>query len=89
MLFQNEMVSLQHHKSMPSWGLFNGSVGKVQNIVYEKGKNPNDGHLLKYTVVRFESYCVPVWNNSDPKVHTSKYQIFRFKNASFVITLYS
>jgi hypothetical protein len=61
-------VSLQGRNFNPAWGLFNGSIGVVQEIVFSPGANPNDGDQPLYVVVEFNSYCGPVWDTKHPKV---------------------
>jgi hypothetical protein len=63
-------VSLQGRNFNPSWGLFNGSIGTVQEIVFSPNDNPNEGDLPLYVVVDFNSYCGPVWDQSNPKVRS-------------------
>ncbi len=55
---------------MPQWSLYNGSIGTVEEIIFEKGENPNQGHQPKYVVVHFPSYSGPVWDLNHPKVNT-------------------
>jgi hypothetical protein len=61
-------VSLQGRNFNPSWGLFNGSIGTVQEIVFTPGDNPNEGDQPLYIVVEFNSYCGPVWDKANSKV---------------------
>ena len=60
-------VSIVGKNFMPLWGLHNGACGEVVDIVYEKGKNPNDGDLPRYVVVHFPYYCGPAWDVKNPK----------------------
>ena len=44
--------------------MFNGSVGSVVDIIFEKGESPNRDDLLAYVLVEFAVYQGPVF---DPK----------------------
>lgn len=52
----------------PTWGLYNNAIGRVVEIVFELGKDPNKGDLPLYVVVQFEHYCGDVWYPENPKV---------------------
>ena len=52
-------VALKGRNIEPTWGLFNGTIGTVMEIVYKKGKNPNFGQIPKYVAVEFPSFCPP------------------------------
>ena len=52
---------------MPSWGLFNGSLGTVKDIVYKYSESPNNGQLPEYVLVVFPTYCGPPFNLLYPK----------------------
>lgn len=52
----------------PHWGLFNGAVGTVMEIVYEKGKDPHNGDLPSYVVCSFKGYNGPIWDKKNPTV---------------------
>jgi hypothetical protein len=45
----------------PDWGLFNGTVGTVKEIVFNKDENPLDGTLPQYIIVDFPDYCGSPW----------------------------
>lgn len=51
----------------PDWGLFNGAVGSVKEIVYNTDGHPLDGTLPKYVIVHFPHYCGPSWFDDHPK----------------------
>ena len=68
MMCAGAMVSVAGCNFQPSWGLHNGAIGKVQEIVFAPGQSPNSGDLPLYVAVEFESYCGPVWDKSNPKV---------------------
>jgi hypothetical protein len=61
-------VALEGRNFHPSWGLHNGACGIVQEIIFEKGKNPNKNNLPKYIVIEFPQYCGPVWDMEHPTV---------------------
>ena len=52
-------VSIKGNNSEPEWGIFNGAIGTVREIVFQKDKNPNYGHLPSYVAVEMPSYCPP------------------------------
>jgi len=66
LLCRDAIVSLQHRNFLPKWGLYNGSMGVVRDIIYKKGQSPNSGHLPKYTVVEFHAYTGPEWSQENP-----------------------
>ena len=53
-----------------NWGLCNGAVGKVVDIVYKDGRRPNDHPALlpDVVLVRFQGYRGPPNRNEDPTV---------------------
>ena len=59
-------VALSNRNFCPQWGLHNGAVGTVKEIVFQHGKNPNNGDLPEYTVVDFPLYQGPTWDNDNP-----------------------
>ena len=61
-------VALYEKNFCPQWGLHNGACGIVKEIIFAPGKDPNQGDLPSYVVVRFEQYCGPTWDMDDPKV---------------------
>ena len=50
----------------PDWGLFNGAVGKVMEIVYANGTSPLDGTFPNYVIVDIPSYVGPPWIKEHP-----------------------
>ena len=68
LLFVGCKVALENRNFNPSWGLHNGAVGTVDEIVFDKGCNPNNGDLPLYVVVDFPLYCGPVWDTANPTV---------------------
>ena len=61
-------VALDGRNFCPQWGLHNGAMGFVEEIVFDKNTNPNDGDLPKYVVVNFPAYNGPIWDKNNPKV---------------------
>ena len=50
------------------FGLHSGACRTVDEIVFKKGENPNNGDLPLYVVVDFPLYCGPVWDTKNPTV---------------------
>ena len=65
---RNCKVAIKGRNFNPRWGLFNSSIGTVDEIVFEEGKNPNAGDLPLYVAVDFPSYTGPVWDENKPTV---------------------
>ena len=61
-------VAIENKNFCPIWGLHNGAVGMVDEIIFKKGQNPNEGHLPDYVVVNFPQYVGPVWDLDNPTV---------------------
>jgi hypothetical protein len=66
---RNAKVQLTGRNLEPDWGLYNGAIGTVKEIVYEVDQSPIDGHLPQFVIVEFPQYCGPVWMQSQPKVN--------------------
>jgi hypothetical protein len=47
-------------------GLYNGAVGTVVEIVFNKNENPLNGLLPQYILVDFPQYCGPSWISEKP-----------------------
>jgi len=62
------MVSIEGRNFNPEWGLHNGASGIVQEIIFEKGGNPNHGNLPAYVVVDLPLYTGPTWDKDNPTV---------------------
>jgi len=60
-------VQLMGKNFEPDWGLYNGSIGTVKEIVFERDENPLDGTLPQYVLVDFPEYCGPPWLKDKPK----------------------
>jgi hypothetical protein len=50
----------------PYWGLFNGGMGKVIEIVYKKNGSPLDGTFSEYIIVDIPTYRGPTWIPNKP-----------------------
>ena len=61
-------VAIENKNFCPQWGLHNGAVGTVKEIVFAEGTSPNAGDLPQYIVVEFLNYIGPVWDEQNPKV---------------------
>ena len=68
-------VALENKNFCPIWGLHNGAVGIVDEIVFQKGQNPNKGDLPHYVVVDFPQYVGPVWDLDNPTVSQIRQRI--------------
>ena len=68
LLCRGAKVAIECRNLIPIWGLHNGACGTVVDIVFNKGDNPNHGHVPKYVAVHFPLYCGPVWDKDNPKV---------------------
>ena len=55
-------VELTGKNYNPNWGLFNGSIGTVLDIVFLEGESPNHGNLPAYVLVDFPLYRGPVFH---------------------------
>jgi hypothetical protein len=65
MLCREAMVEIVKANIEPKWGLYNGKIGTVVDIVYHQGENPNSGHLPKVVVVDFKHYRGPIWDKNN------------------------
>ena len=63
---RNAQVAIAGCNIMPSWGLFNGSLGTVQDIVYKPSESPNQGQMPGYVLVSFPTYCGPPFHKDHP-----------------------
>ena len=59
-------VEIRGKNLMPSWGLYNNSVGIVEDIVFKQNKLPNLGHLPLYVLVNFNTYRGPAFISQKP-----------------------
>ena len=67
-LCRGAQVSLTGCNLFPTWGLYNGSIGEVMDILYEHGHSPNNGDLPLYVLVRLSDYNGPPLVPEDPKL---------------------
>jgi hypothetical protein len=58
-------VQLTGKNFEPDWGLYNGSIGTVKEIVFKENENPLDGFQPQYVIVDFPQYCGPHWMASE------------------------
>ena len=63
-------VAIENRNFNPIWGLHNGAVGIVDEIIFDKDKSPNNGDLPLYVVVDFPHYVGPAWDTENPTVST-------------------
>lgn len=70
LLTRGAIVRIVDRNFEPTWGLYNNAIGKVEEIVFESGADPNKGDLPLYVAVHFEHYCGPTWCSQNPKVST-------------------
>ena len=68
LLCRNAKVAIKGQNFMPKWGLFNGAVGTVIHINFEKGDNPNNKDRPTFVIVDFKNYKGPIWNKKHPTV---------------------
>ncbi len=71
LLCAGAMVSICGRNFWPKWGLHNGALGTVIEIVFRKGESPNNGDLPLFVVVDFKAYCGPAWDPANPTVSFS------------------
>ena len=67
LLTRNARVSITGQNLMPNWGLFNGSIGTVLDVVFKPGESPNTGNQPIYVLVHFELYTGPPFLEDHPK----------------------
>ena len=90
-------VAIKGKNIEPNWGIYNGSIGIVREIVFKGEDNPNRGDLPLYVSVELFDYkppdCVPIFDRSNPKVSTYviyRYQTFihSFQTNYFLVIIY-
>lgn len=64
----NSIVALDGINFCPEWGLHNGALGYIREIVYAEKKSPNKGDLPEYVVVEFPNYRGPAWDVDNENV---------------------
>ena len=67
-LCRHAQVSISGCNIHPTWGLYNGSIGEVLDIVFHPDANPNHGDLPRYILLRLPDYNGPALFPEDPKV---------------------
>ena len=81
------IVAIKGKNFQPCWGLYNGAIGTVKEIVFENQCNPNLGDLPAYVSVEFESYNPPT--NVPPFDPSNKKVNHFFNNYFFLLYLYT
>jgi len=81
-------VRLSPNNFCPQWGLYNGAMGIVEEIIFAEGKNPNSGDLPRYVVVDFKHYCGPVWDKNRPTVSSTVFMFVKYLQWAFYKGLY-
>jgi len=66
MLCPNAQVSLEGKNCLPEWGLCRNAFGKLIDLVFDEGKDPNAGDLPKHAIVDFPGHTGPVWHPLHP-----------------------
>jgi hypothetical protein len=66
MLCLDAMVEITKVNIEPKWGLFNGAICTVLDIIFRQGENPNEGHLSTVVVVDLKHYRGPIWGKNSP-----------------------
>jgi hypothetical protein len=64
-------VAINNRNFCPIWGLHNGACGIVDEVVFAKGTNPNNGDQPLFIVVIFPLYCGPIWDRNNTKVNAT------------------
>lgn len=65
-LCRGAKVALANRNFCPSWGLHNGAVGTVEDVVFHENETPKE-HLPRYVIVHFPAYVGPIWDKKNPK----------------------
>ena len=78
----------------PDWGLYNGAIGTVKEIVYSADESPIEGHFPQYVIVQFPQYCGPPWMPEQPTVSLTVNNVALYHTATnnlyfFFMRLYS
>jgi hypothetical protein len=67
-LCRGAKVQLYGKNIKPEWGLFNGALGEVKDIVYKEGESPQTNDLPEYVLVHFPQYKGPAFDERDSKM---------------------
>ena len=59
-------VQILYRNLHPPWGLYNGAMGIVKDIVFAEGENPNNEDYASYILVDFPQYCGPAYDKNFP-----------------------
>ena len=65
-LCRGASVELYKTNLKPKYGLFNGAMGKIVDIIFHTNESPNEGFLPKVVIVDFPQYCGPAWDPNYP-----------------------
>ena len=65
-LCRGARVSITGCNIHPAWGLYNGSIGTVLDIVFKPGESPNTGNLPLYVLVHLQDYTGPTFLPGKP-----------------------
>jgi hypothetical protein len=60
------MVELSTMNIVSKWGLYNGAIGNVIDIIFVERENPKNGDLPLVVVVDFKHYRGPIWDKQHP-----------------------
>lgn len=63
---ENAKVAIKGRNFFPNWGLYNGAMGTVKEIVFKDGESPLTDDLPLYVVVDFPLYKGPQWLTNNP-----------------------
>ena len=66
-LYIGAKIALEGKNFCPIWGIQNGACGTIKQIVFDNGKNPNQGDLPLYVVVDFPLYRRPAYDIDNSK----------------------
>lgn len=68
LLCESALAAIDSCNFCPLWGVHNGACGRVVEIVFKKGANPNNGDLPEYVVLDLPLYSGPPWDLDNPTV---------------------
>jgi hypothetical protein len=60
------MVEIAKVNIETKWGLFNGAIITVVDIIFQEGENQNEGDQPRAAVVDLKHYRGPVWDEDNP-----------------------
>ena len=76
LLCRGAMVRIVTRNFEPKWGLYTNAIGTIRDIVYEDGKDPNNGDLPLYVATDFKHYEGPAWIPYDKTVSEKNQKYF-------------